>query len=71
MMKDYFVMLSTKDGGLSPLMNDDGIATFDTQIEAEAAGEENLLGAHFDFEVFRRGQGCHADYYRTTYKCGL
>ena len=57
MMKDYFVMLNTQGGGITPLMNDEEIATFETPNAAEAAGKENLLGAHFGFEVFGRGEG--------------
>lgn len=58
MMKDYFVMLNTQDGGITPLMGgDDEIATFDTPSAAKDAGGENMLGAHFGFEVFARGEG--------------
>jgi hypothetical protein len=58
MMKDYFVMLNTQNGGITPLMAaDDEIATFETPSEAKAAGKDNLLGAHFGFEVFGRGEG--------------
>ena len=57
MMKDYFVMLNTQGGGSTPLMNDEEIATFETPVEAKDAGKENLLGAHFGFEVFWRGEG--------------
>ena len=38
--------------------DDDSIATFKTYEEAEAAGRENNLGAHFGFEVFKHGEGC-------------
>jgi hypothetical protein len=57
MMKDYFVMLNTQNGGITPLMSDEEIATFDTPGEAKDAGKENMLGAHFGFEVFGRGEG--------------
>lgn len=56
-MKDYFVMLNTQGGGITPLMSDEEIATFETTSEARAAGKDNLLGAHFGFEVFGRGEG--------------
>lgn len=57
MMKDYFVMLNTQNGGITPLMSGDEIATFDTPGEANDAGKENMLGAHFGFEIFGRGEG--------------
>ncbi len=59
MCKDYFVMLNTQSGGMTPLVEgyDDGLATFDTLDEAKAAGNDNLLGEAFGFEVFRRGEG--------------
>ena len=57
MMKDYFVMLHTQNGGITPLMDDEEIATFETPIEAKDAGKDNPLGAHFGFEVFGRGEG--------------
>lgn len=57
MMKDYFVMLNTQGGGITPLMEDDEIATFETPSDAKTAGKDNMLGAHFGFEVFGRGEG--------------
>ena len=57
MMKDYFVMLNTQNGGIAPMMEDDEIATYETPSEAKEAGNGNLLGAHFGFEVFGRGDG--------------
>ncbi len=58
MLKDFFVMLNTQNSGITPLMNDDDeIATFETASEAKKSGDENLLGKHFGFEVFCRGEG--------------
>lgn len=57
MLKDFFVMLNTQNSGITPLMNGEEIATFDTPIEAKDAGKENMLGSHFGFEVFCRGEG--------------
>lgn len=55
---DFFVMLNTQGGGYTPLMRgDDEIAQFGTADEAKASAEDNLLGAHFGFEVFERGTG--------------
>ena len=55
---DFFVMLNTQRGGYTPLMRDDDeMATFGTADEARASAEDNMLGAHFGFEVFERGTG--------------
>ena len=52
---EYFVMLTTQPGGMTPMVNDDDeLATF---TSAKAAAQESVLGHHFGFEVFRRGEG--------------
>jgi hypothetical protein len=59
-MSDYFVMLNHQNGQIMPLISagsDDEIAMFETAEEANEAGNRNLLGAAFGFEVFCRGYG--------------
>jgi hypothetical protein len=55
--KDFFVMLTTQGGGYTPLMDDDSIAQFNSEDDARACAAENMLGAHFGFEIFERGAG--------------
>lgn len=58
MSENYFVILNTQDGGIAPLVIDDGeLAVFESETEAKLAGEGNLLGANFGFEVFESGTG--------------
>lgn len=58
MTDDYFVMLHTQNGGITPMVSDnEEIATFKTFDEAAAVASENPLGEHFGFEVFCRGMG--------------
>lgn len=58
MSKDFFVMLFTQKGGITPLMeNDDDIAVFETEEEAREAANRNSLGVWFGFEIFERGTG--------------
>ena len=54
---DFFVMLNTQSGGYTPLMADDDIAKFASKDAAIACAQDNMLGAHFGFEVFERGEG--------------
>ena len=55
---DYFVMLTTQPGGVTPLVDEGGqLATFPSVESANAAGKDNLLGDWFGFEVFKRGHG--------------
>lgn len=56
--QEYFVMLTTQPGGMSPLVDEDGqLATFSSVEAANAAGEGSQLGDWFGFEVFKRGHG--------------
>ena len=56
-MKDYFVMLFTQGGGYTPLMDDENIAKFSSVSDARDCAENNMLGSHFGFEIFRIGSG--------------
>ncbi|UKA23351.1 hypothetical protein IHC92_20585 [Photobacterium damselae subsp. damselae] len=62
---NFFVMLTTQNGGYTPLMlctdisiSEDTLATFDTEPEAREAAENSVLGEMFGYEVFERGYGC-------------
>ena len=55
---EYFVMLNLQRGGFTPMTNDDEeLARFETQEEAEVGAKNNVLGGAFGFEVFCRGCG--------------
>jgi len=55
----FFVMLTTQSGGYTPLMSSktDNIAQFETEEEARASAEDNVLGENFGYEIFERGCG--------------
>ncbi|MDK9789839.1 hypothetical protein [Vibrio sp. D431a] len=62
---DFFVMLTTQNGGCTPLMNKEdstmaepNLATFTSESEAKSAAETSVLGQMFGYEVFERGCGC-------------
>lgn len=61
---DFFVMLTTQNGGCTPLVKTDTVTgedefvTFNTEAEAEKAAESSILGEMFGYEVFERGCGC-------------
>lgn len=61
---DFFVMLTTQDGGCTPLLKtnlvtgEDEIITFTTRGAACSSAESSLLGDMFGYEVFKRGCGC-------------
>jgi hypothetical protein len=62
---DFFVMLYTQNGGITPLTlctedspNEAVIATFDSESKAREYAENSLLGDMFGYEVFERGCGC-------------
>lgn len=59
MSGDFFVMLTTQNGGYTPLMSSktDDIAKFETAEIAKANAEDNVLGSNFGYEVFQRGDG--------------
>ena len=65
MKGNFFVMLTTQDGGYTPLMMctdigtyDAEFAKFDTEEEARQSAEGTVLGEMFGFEVFEIGCGC-------------
>jgi hypothetical protein len=58
--KPFFVMLSTQDGGYTPMdcgENDFELAKFSTKEEAEKAAKNSTLGDWFGYEVFEIGSG--------------
>lgn len=59
MKGDFFVMLTTQNGGYTPLQDEVGeLAKYETEKEAEAGAKSTVLGSEFGFEVFERGMGC-------------
>ena len=65
MKGDFFVMLTTQNGGYTPLMmctnitiNEDELAKFETEDDARKAASRSVLGEMFGFEVFEIGCGC-------------
>ena len=55
----FFVMLSSQDGKTPLLMvetvegsNNERIALFHKELDAEKAAEGNILGAHFGYQVY-------------------
>jgi len=58
MKKEFFVMLNTQDGGITPLVDDkEDLATFDTVEEATKGAKSSILGDAFGYEVFQTGYG--------------
>lgn len=58
MFKPYFVILNCPNGGISPMVQEDGeLATYDSYDDAAEAAEDNMLGNHFGYEVFQTGMG--------------
>lgn len=59
MKKDFFVMLNTQNGGITPLVDDETekLATYDSVDEAKDAAKSSMLGDMCGFEVFQRGYG--------------
>ena len=62
---DFFVMLTTHDGGYTPLRLSTSIrngtselAKFETKEQAKEAALNSGLGSEFGYEVFQRGDGC-------------
>lgn len=54
----YFVMLSTQGGCITPMTGDDGeMALFGSKSEARQCAKDNLLGAHFGYQIFTDGEG--------------
>ena len=59
MDKPYFVMLYTQNGhGVAPLVDEkEEVCQFNSGADAFAAGQRNVMGAAFGFEVFEVGEG--------------
>ena len=62
---DFFVMLTTQNGGYTPLMlcsdienNTEELAKFETKEAATKGAENSVLGENFGYEVFEIGCGC-------------
>jgi hypothetical protein len=56
--KPYFVILNHPNGHYMPMVDDDGnLAMFCSETLAIVAGNENMLGSSFGFEVFELGGG--------------
>ncbi|CAH7152218.1 hypothetical protein [Vibrio alginolyticus] len=62
---DFFVMLTTQNGGYTPLMlcadiaSDEAVlAKFATEQEARDVAKRTVLGEAFGYEVFEIGCGC-------------
>jgi hypothetical protein len=55
----FFVMITTHNGGYTPLMNDecDDIEKFETAELAKECAKNNPYGDNFGYEVFERGCG--------------
>lgn len=57
-MTDFFVMLYTRHGSLTPMLDDDNeIAKFHTAKEAAEAAKKSIWGDMFGYEVFEIGTG--------------
>lgn len=62
-MGDFFVMLNCQNGGITPMIEDtedtseNELATYNTEENARADAEDNMLGHAFGYEVFERGAG--------------
>lgn len=55
---DFFVMLNTQCGGITPMTDADGdLATFDDLDSARHGADNCSLGEAFGYEVFERGTG--------------
>lgn len=56
---NFFVILNTQRGGVTPMTigDDDELALFKTEEEAAYAADANMLGRAFGFEIFERGTG--------------
>jgi hypothetical protein len=62
---DFFVMLTTPNGGYTPLElctsianNEATLAKFKTEDKAREAANSSVLGTTFGYEVFEIGMGC-------------
>jgi|TARA_X000001388_G_scaffold3203_2_gene2301 hypothetical protein len=55
---DFFVILNTQLGGITPLVDSDGeLATFASLENARHGADNSVLGEAFGYEVFERGMG--------------
>jgi hypothetical protein len=57
MMKAYFAILTCQNGGITPMLDGEELATFDTLDECDEAAKQTVLGHHFGYEVFVSGGG--------------
>jgi hypothetical protein len=49
----FFVILTTQNVTPAPMMlENEELATFDTEVEAEEAAKDNILGKHFGYEIY-------------------
>jgi hypothetical protein len=62
---DFFVMLTTQNGGYTPLEfctsiadNTSELAKFETKEGAQKGALGSVLGEQFGYEVFEIGRGC-------------
>jgi hypothetical protein len=49
---NWFVMLNMANGWITPLVDDNGVAMFETYQEAKKAAHDNLLGRAYGAIVF-------------------
>lgn len=55
---EFFVMLSTQQGGIVPMVDDDDeIVLFASEADARTCAHANILGHACGFEIFQRGTG--------------
>jgi hypothetical protein len=59
MDNEFFVMLTTQNGGCLIMTDETGYepAIFESEEAARKAAKENILGSHFGYEIFERGCG--------------
>ena len=56
--KPYFVILNSPEGAFVPLLNSSSnLAMFESEIAASVAGNRNVLGCSFGYEIFEIGGG--------------
>lgn len=49
----FFVILGQQNGAPAALVDDEGdLAIFESEVAAQSAGAENILGRAFGFEVY-------------------
>jgi hypothetical protein len=54
----YFVLLTTQNGGATPLVDIHGnMHFFETEGEARVVAQQSVLGEWYGYEIFQRGEG--------------